>query len=201
MAIGFKNHNEDVESAVRRASAKGILTFLAASNQRNMDEIYCPANMNGCFFGIFATNTGNRESRGLNPSMAVGSRRHCFAIFGEDLEWNPNEPLVRGTSYSTSMAAGLAALLLQFSRQRADDGVQRPRDLASLQEMSGMRAVFARISKRDNSCDCILPWKLLNQGCEPKSADTVEVARSRLDQRDWVRTTIEQCLVDRYHTN
>ncbi|KAK8053327.1 arabinosidase [Apiospora saccharicola] len=76
-------HNKQVESAVRRAKAKAILIFSAASNQRNMDEIYCPANLDDCVFGIFAANAGNRESRDLNPSMAVGSRRHCCAIFGE----------------------------------------------------------------------------------------------------------------------
>ncbi|KAK7992358.1 arabinosidase [Apiospora saccharicola] len=60
-----------VESAVRRAKAKAILIFSAASNQRNMDEIYCPANLDDCVFGIFAANAGNRESRDLNPSMAL----------------------------------------------------------------------------------------------------------------------------------
>ncbi|KAK7943831.1 uncharacterized protein PG986_012944 [Apiospora aurea] len=130
MAIGFSTHNNAVEAAVRRARSSGILIFSAASNQRNTSDIYCPANMDDCVFGIFAANAGNREARALNPSMAPagGRRAHCFALFGEDLEWDEQQPLVRGSSYSTSMAAGLAALLLQFSRQRvesAGDGADR----------------------------------------------------------------------------
>ncbi|KAK8879700.1 serine threonine kinase [Apiospora arundinis] len=207
MAIGFSNHNKTVEAAVRRARANGILIFSAASNQRNIGEICCPANMEDCVFGMFVANAGNREARELNPSMSAGNRLHCFAIFGEDLEWNENERLIRGSSYSTSMAAGLAALLLQFSRQKVDgennnnSGHRGTMDLASLKDMRGMTSVFCRMSKKDGSCECIRPWSLLRSEYEPKVWEPIEKERSREQQRNWIRQTIDQCLANMYATN
>ncbi|KAG5762508.1 hypothetical protein H9Q72_009387 [Fusarium xylarioides] len=118
MALGFKEYQPEIAKAVARARSKQILIFSAASNSQNMESIYFPAKDHHRVFGIFSTNAGNRESRDLNPSP--DDRQHSLAIFGEGVEIAEDKPLLSGTSYSTSIAAGLAGMLLDFSRQEVD---------------------------------------------------------------------------------
>ncbi|KAI3570914.1 hypothetical protein IWW34DRAFT_345506 [Fusarium oxysporum f. sp. albedinis] len=123
-----------------------------------MEHIHFPAKDHHQLFGIFSTNGVNRESRDLNPSP--DDRQHSLAIFGEDVEIAEDKPLKRGTSYSTPIAAGLAAMLLDSSRQETDkvDGF----DLSRMKEMKMMTNVLVGMPKesRDGKYKCIRPWDL-----------------------------------------
>lgn len=115
LALGFKSEQPALVDVIDRAHARGILVFSAASNGQNFDAIYCPAIITHQVFCIFAADAGGREARSLNPSPA---HRSCnFAIFGEHVEVNEGNLLVTGTSYATAIATGLAAALLDFTRQ------------------------------------------------------------------------------------
>ncbi|KAH6887070.1 hypothetical protein B0T10DRAFT_549926 [Thelonectria olida] len=199
MAIGFDEHQTAIEQAVRKARLSGILIFSAASNKRNASEIYCPANIHDCVFGVFVANSQNTKATDFNPTMSLDSRRDNFAIFGEHVEWQESQPLVRGASYATSIAAGLVALLLQFSRQ-AQDG-DRFIDLTSLKDMTRMATVLRMISKKDGSCDCICPLRLLKDEYKVRDWDLVHRAKMRKNQRDWIRAKIEQALDSVYKPN
>lgn len=179
MAIGFQDEQSAVVQAINRAYKQGILVFSAASNERRLDDVYCPANVTDQVFGIFSTDAGICQSSSLNPAPLPES----FAIFGEGVEVEEGHPLRRGTSYSTSMAAGLAAALLDFSRQDRDkdDGSIITR-LGSRPHMQG---VFHEMAKVDNGYLCLQPWSLLKR--EDKA-----VTRER--QREWIRGTIERVL-------
>ncbi len=187
MALGFKKYQPDIAQAITRARGAQILIFSAASNAQNMDGIYFPAKDYHQVFGIFSTNGGNRESTELNPSP--DGRQHCFAIFGDGIELAEDAPLVRGTSYSTSIAAGLAAMLLDFSRQELDEA-----DLSRLREMAAMAGVFVEITSEssDGKYKCIRPWDLLKRGLRPTNSAVTD--EQRKEQREWIRGTIERLL-------
>ncbi|KAF5535804.1 serine threonine kinase [Fusarium mexicanum] len=134
MALGFREYQPEIAEAVAKARSKKILIFSAASNSQNMERIYFPAKDHRQVFGIFSTNAGNRESRDLNPSP--DDRQHSLAIFGEGVEIAEDKPLLSGTSYSTSIAAGLAGMLLDFSRQETDK-----EDVPDISHLSNMEYV------------------------------------------------------------
>lgn len=191
MAIGFEHTQQPLADAIGRAHGKGILIFSAASNACNVGPVYSPAILTDQVFGIFSTNARIRESRSLNPSPL--DRSSSFAIFGEDVEPPNGEegPLVRGTSYSTSVAAGLAAALLDFSRQHEKDGLDAP-DLSLLQKRQRMKRMFHEMAKLDGDLHCIRPWKLLNNGPGYTGGEGREDVRKK--QRRWIRFSIERLL-------
>ncbi|KAG4295227.1 extracellular alkaline serine protease [Fusarium proliferatum] len=182
MALGFKEYQPEIAKAIARARSKHILIFSAASNSQNMEGIYFPAKDHYQVFGIFSTNAGNRESRDLNPSP--DDRQHSLAIFGEGVEIAENQPLLSGTSYSASIAAGLAGMLLDFSRQETDK-TDVP-NISRLSNMEAMMKVFLEMAKEssDGRYKCIRPWDLLKRGKDIQ----------RAKQREWIRGTIERLL-------
>ncbi|KAF5589875.1 serine threonine kinase, partial [Fusarium pseudocircinatum] len=135
MALGFKEYQPEIAKAITRARSKQILIFSAASNSQNMESIYFPAKDHHHVFGIFSTNAGNRESRDFNPSP--DDRQYSLAIFGEGVEIAEDKPLLSGTSYSTSIAAGLAGMLLDFSRQETDK-----KDVPDISRLSNMEVMM-----------------------------------------------------------
>ncbi|KAF4957460.1 hypothetical protein FGADI_3096 [Fusarium gaditjirri] len=182
MALGFKDHQPEIAKAVSRARSKQILIFSAASNSQNMESIYFPAKDHYQVFGIFSTNAGNRESRDLNPSP--DDRQHSLAIFGEGVEVAEDKPLLSGTSYSTSIAAGLAGMLLDFSRQETDK--KDIPNISRLNNMEVMMKMFLEMAREssDGRYKCIRPWDLLKKGTD----------MHRAKQREWIRGTIERLL-------
>ncbi|KAG7438701.1 Intracellular serine protease [Fusarium oxysporum f. sp. raphani] len=182
MALGFKEYQPEIAKAVSRARSKQILIFSAASNSQNMESIYFPAKDHYRVFGIFSTNAGNRESRDLNPSP--DDRQHSLAIFGEGVEVAEDKPLLSGTSYSTSIAAGLAGMLLDFSRQETDK--KDIPDISRLSNMEVMMKMFLEMARdsSDGRYKCIRPWDLLKSGMD----------MHRAKQREWIRGTIERLL-------
>lgn len=187
MALGFERARQPVIDAIDRAYRRGILIFAAASNGRNFNPVYCPAILTDQVFGIFSTNAGIRESQSLNPAPIGGDN---FAIFGENIELSDEGPLVKGTSYSTSIAAGLAAMLLDFVRQEADINIMQ--ELSNLKKKQGMRMVFWEMARPDNGYLCIRPWKLL--GRDRDSAGYSEENGIRKEKREWIRGTIVRLL-------
>ncbi|KLO86455.1 Uncharacterized protein LW93_11231 [Fusarium fujikuroi] len=182
MALGFEEYQPEIAKAIARARSTQILIFSAASNSQNMKRIYFPAKDHYQVFGIFSTNAGNRESRDLNPSP--DERQHSFAIFGEGIEIAEDKPLLSGSSYSTSIAAGLAGMLLDFSRQETDK--EDVPDMSRLRDMEVMTRIFLEMAREssDGKYKCIRPWDLLKSG--------KDIHRAK--QREWIRGTIERLL-------
>ncbi|KAI0543779.1 subtilisin-like protein [Xylaria curta] len=180
MAIGFEHKQMPIVDAVDRAHRKGIHIFSAASNSGNLGSIYCPAILTEQVFGIFSTDAVIRESRSLNPSPLDPD---SFAIFGENVQLYTEEgPLVRGTSYSTSIAAGLAGTLLDFAKRETNrDGSS---ELSELKKRQQLKRVFREMSRPDGRYHCIRPWKLLNH----------DYMHEGSKQREWIRGTIKRLL-------
>ncbi|TQN66001.1 Subtilisin [Colletotrichum shisoi] len=114
MAIGFATEVPELKTVLKKAFAANILVFAAASNHNNMSGVVYPARWGECVFGVFSTNAGAKNSREINPTGR--GRDENFAILGEGIKVLTGETR-KGTSYSTAIACGLAARLLDFVKQ------------------------------------------------------------------------------------
>ncbi|KAI5460178.1 hypothetical protein BGZ63DRAFT_406123 [Mariannaea sp. PMI_226] len=164
---GFKEECLSLKEVIGDAVHAKTLIFAAASNYGNVEGIYYPARYSRTFqvFCMFSTNADSKPYCNFNPG-ANAEARYNFAILGEGIrllsltEGVIPEP-VRGTSFSTIIAAGIAAQIIDFSRHPDVRG--KIYDHQSLRKVDGMSAVFARmVSSVDNRYHCLSPWLLLD---------------------------------------
>ncbi|KAG7044340.1 extracellular alkaline serine protease [Colletotrichum scovillei] len=149
IAMGFQSvHGLKLQEAVTKASSQGKLVFAAAANESHANGIAYPARYSSHVFCMFSTDAGLKNSRSINPEKRKGSNN--FAILGEDIKLASGE-LGKGTSFSTAIASGFAASLLDFSRQ--SDHVEYLPTFRFLSRQSGMREVFSKISIHDLGFD------------------------------------------------
>lgn len=161
-----------LQNVIKDVVAKGTLVFAAASNYGNMRRVTFPARMKNHVFCIFATNA-NAKVADSSLSFNPPGRPRCnnFAILGENIQIDPVpwcKP-VSGTSYATSIAAGLAARLLDFSRQEAPK--TQIRKLESLHSFEGMSAIFQKLAAETSASEyqCLRPWVLIESAKETES--------------------------------
>ncbi|KAI6774851.1 hypothetical protein HG530_001609 [Fusarium avenaceum] len=117
ISAGFPNYSKELDDAVTKAKSMGVLVIAAASNWQNVRSVAFPARHNLTTMCIYSTNTGNQGSR-FNPEPRDDSPN--LAILGEGFQHpdqRRNKPLT-GTSMATAVAAGLAAAIIDFSRQK-----------------------------------------------------------------------------------
>lgn len=180
MPFGFNYNYFEINREIARSREEGILIFSAASSSQNLGTVSFPAGNYRNVFGILSTNAGNHGSSDFNPILGRGP--HSLAIFGEGVEIAEDGPLLNGTSYSASIAAGLAAILLDFLRQEKHK--KNLPDIPRLEDMEVMTTLFLVMSceSSDGKYKCIQPWNLLNR----------EEGMHRAKQREWIRGTIER---------
>ncbi|KAF2737107.1 subtilisin-like protein, partial [Polyplosphaeria fusca] len=127
MSFGFDKAHAGIEAQLHRASGKHILVFAAASNDgaTKANNIAWPAREKNVFCVFSATGEGANSS--FNPPARPGLN---FATLGEEVESDWPLPLLEdaeresgvstkrksGTSFATPIAAGIAALVLEFAR-------------------------------------------------------------------------------------
>ncbi|RAL13188.1 uncharacterized protein BO97DRAFT_45016 [Aspergillus homomorphus CBS 101889] len=147
-----------LQRAVEKASDAGALIFAAASNWGNRGSVPFPARHSFRTMCMFSTNADDQASS-FNPEPR--ERENNFAILGEDLE-HPADPQRResGTSMATAIAAGLAARIVDFSRQGDNATIERVADVGSL---AGMTAIFRFMSKRAGPFQCVSPLRLMSE--------------------------------------
>ncbi|KAG7416801.1 Minor extracellular protease Epr [Fusarium oxysporum f. sp. rapae] len=117
ISAGFRNYSKELDDAVTRAKAAGVLVIAAASNWQNTNTVAFPARHNLSTMCIYSTNTGNQSSS-FNPEPRADTQN--FAILGEGFQ-HPDQrrnERMSGTSMATAVAAGIAARIVDFSRQR-----------------------------------------------------------------------------------
>ncbi|RSM08195.1 hypothetical protein CEP52_004869 [Fusarium oligoseptatum] len=166
ISAGFKQEGHgELEAQIKMATAGGaepeILVFAAASNWQNISGVAYPASMTDRVICIFCCNGGLKPSRQWNPNPRNNAAN--FAFLGEDVILDSGPKPLCGTSVSTALAAGLAAKLLDFSRQ---PDVQSWISKASREKMrtkAGMSAIFKEMSRKNVSekYECVAPWKIL----------------------------------------
>ena len=163
-AFSFNRVVHAIDSAIRRATNLGIIVVAAASGMGwDRSQTGFPARMPEVIAAYSADANGN-VSR-FNPSPR--SYNETFSFLGEDVEsaWpvgfgvGPKKHL-SGSSVATAVAAGTAALLLEFSRQESH--LFQPNVLRHLSSPEGMNKVFRYLSSGRDSYGYVTPWKLLS---------------------------------------
>ncbi|KAG4259760.1 hypothetical protein FPRO03_12410 [Fusarium proliferatum] len=158
ISAGFRNYSKELDDAVTRAKAAGVLVIAAASNWQNTSTVAFPARHNLNTMCIYSTNTGNQGSS-FNPEPRADTQN--FAILGEGFQ-HPDQrrnERMSGTSMATAVAAGLAARIVDFSRQKDNkESIFRAQDVGKL---PGMLAIFSAMSKPAGSLRYTSPLELL----------------------------------------
>lgn len=142
ISAGFREESRRLEEAVRKAGADNKLIFASASNWGNLDGVAFPAR-HPATICIYSTNTADKPSD-FNPEPQPGA--HNFALMGEGWQsYVDPQRYEKGTSMATAAAAGLAAMILDFSRQSDN------RDTfwgSQVSQISSMVAIFTRSVNR-----------------------------------------------------
>lgn len=177
ISSGFTQGHMGLRDAIKKVVGQDVLVFAAASNYGNIRRLTFPAKMRERVFRIYSTDgRGNvaNQSSSFNPPALPDSKSN-FAILGEDIMLNSADPqnLLTGTSYATSIAAGLAARLLEFSNQRIPKTTIRKRDL--LRSFEGMTAVFQELIGNTASVEyqCLRPWRFIEDAAEGETRDVM----------------------------
>ncbi|RSL85898.1 hypothetical protein CDV31_016489 [Fusarium ambrosium] len=160
IASGFERDHALMRRAIKRAASDGTLVFAAASNYGNIRQVTFPARMQDVIC-VYCTDGRAKVSQSINPAAQTTKSKN-FAILGEGVSVPPSiKEQVTGTSVATSIAAGLAGRLLDFSRQK--DCRQRIRCVGNLASVEGISAVFSHMAKgaEDYRYNCVVPGRLL----------------------------------------
>lgn len=160
IASGFEKDHANMRKAIKRVASDGTLVFAAASNYGNIRQVTFPARMQDVVC-MYCTDGRAKVSPSINPAPQTSKSKN-FAILGEGVMVPPSiGQRLTGTSVATSIAAGLAGRLLDFSRQI--DGQQRIRCVGNLASVEGISAVFSHMAKgaQDYKYNCVVPGRLL----------------------------------------
>jgi hypothetical protein len=174
MSFGFRSSIDIVEDAITYAAGRKIIIFAAAANHGgNLKHIAFPALMGSVI--CIKSAQGNGISSNFNPSNTDDAGFN-FSTLGEGVLslWPMKETeygivLKRrqsGSSVATPIAAGIAALLLEFSRQPDENSkpglLEESRE--ALKSVDGMKILFrcSSMSERIGDCRYVVPWNLLD---------------------------------------
>lgn len=165
---------EPIRRAILKANAADVLIFAAASNNGGNEPIAFPACMDEVISVGSTDGLGNISSFTPNPDYGK-----ILCVVGECIEssWPPallsdpdaDLPRKSGTSFATPIAAGVAAMVLDYMWTFKDSKSFKS-DIPKLLTKRGMLAVFkTHMVKSYNSHDYLIPWRLFNlRNSEPE---------------------------------
>ncbi|KAF3317975.1 hypothetical protein TWF173_009795 [Orbilia oligospora] len=178
LSLGFESEDNGIRRAILNAHIRNKIIFAAASNSASLVpelRVSFPARMCG---QVISIRSASGQSVRSNASPIASDGDDNFMTLGEGIEaaWpsdlNDGNPTryVSGTSFATPVAAGIAALILEFSVQQGKvkgDSNLEAADRAILWSHRGVRKIFqvmSTIVNRDNKPDCrmVYPWGLFD---------------------------------------
>lgn len=137
-----------------------MLIFAATTNEGNGEPVRYPARYTSHVLPMYASN-GHIQASRLNASHIGGE---SLAMLGEDIRVPVAGPggsssceVKAGTSYSTALAAGFAARLMDFARH--SDVVEIiGQNSHRMGRTDWMKKVLCSLADKDDGFHCIKPW-------------------------------------------
>jgi subtilisin family serine protease len=170
MSFGFPQLDRDIWTAIRHARLREVIFFAAASNSGGNEDIAFPAKHSEGVISVRAT-CGEGNFAGFNPNPDPD--HFNFGTLGEEVSsaWLATEGNMArksGTSIATPIAAGLAALTLEYvGAMLSEDTWLDEKDRYDLwwqaNTLSGIRIMFqilAGTAREAPRCYYVAPWKL-----------------------------------------
>lgn len=153
MSFGMSEDDDAIESAIGKAENDGVIIFAAASNYGGNANRAFPARMDKVL--CIHASDGNGNKGEVNPSP----KRDCdnFSTLGVAIEsiWEHGVYL-SGTSYSTPVAAGFAANVLQYIRHCPGLSTK---DIKKASSRVGMKSILFAMSESRDQYNYVTPWR------------------------------------------
>jgi subtilisin family serine protease len=163
MSFGFQQSIPEIETAINNASNLGVNFFAAASNGSIYEDppIAFPARLNGKVTAIRSFDGDHK----LADKSPPDDHKYCLGALGEGIK-SVRNPSVRvsGTSFATPLAAGIAALVLEYARSQKVMNMFTAEEHSFLRTHRGMYQILEGLMKSNNIAQhaCIIPWKLFD---------------------------------------
>lgn len=169
MSFGFPELEPTIDNALRHAAANDIILLAAASNSGIRHSIAWPARAEQviCIHSL--------HGDGDHSSYTPNSRPQDYGILGQAVSsyWPPHlnagssSVLRSGTSCAAPIAAGVAAIVLEYAQQKlplyARPGSNVDEHLIQrLRSNAGIRTIFGIMAETRDGQNCIIPWSLLD---------------------------------------
>ncbi|KAL8699783.1 MAG: hypothetical protein Q9201_005803 [Fulgogasparrea decipioides] len=172
MSFGFPQRDEGIREALVKAYSAGKLLFAAASNNGANESvpISFPARLSGLVICVNSTD-GHGAPSSYNPPHKDDHAN--LSILGEAVKSKWPIHLTKGetrrssgTSVSTPIMAGIAALIIEFARQGPSTI-----NLEKLTHHDGMLLVLKSMAEKKNGYNYVRPWHLLTHDRERTRAE------------------------------
>ena len=171
LSFGFDRCVECIENAIRLADRRGVLVVAAASNSGGNRPIAWPARMDQ----VLCINAADAFGNPCDFTPTYRSHSDNFSVLGKSVKpcWPDHlgEGTTKeksGTSTATPIAAGIAAIVLDFMRITLSERLEIIPDdeiaiYRKLRTTAGMRSIFRLMADQRANYDYVVPWKLLDK--------------------------------------
>ncbi len=160
MSFGFGREIDTLSDAIDHAASEGVLMFAAASNdgKNRPSGPAWPASKTGVICVHSADGYGNPSLFTPSPqdSMRIAVLGECVrSAWPEKLKVPNHHKFMSGTSCAAPIAAGIAAVILDYARGFLDE-----QEWKRLRRYDSMRRMFKEYSDNTNGYWWIKHWAL-----------------------------------------
>ncbi|KAK3314098.1 peptidase S8/S53 domain-containing protein [Apodospora peruviana] len=164
LSLGFQVEIPEIKEALAEATRpqdpnrSPVIVFAAAANWANKTQVAFPASEPDVI--CISALDGYGIAVGNNPEPLPTKR---IATLGAAIAsaWDGRPVWLHGTSFAAPIAAGIAANVLEFAKQKMDASDWEWRNLSSFR---GMQDVLKLMCVRSGQFSFLAPWRIADKG-------------------------------------